>query len=54
MFFYFLFSDFYSNAYISKKKNDGAAPSIQNSAKANGTAEKVNNDGILNGKGKSD
>lgn len=50
MFFYFLFSDFYNNAYTSKKKNDDAT-SIQ---KANGFAEKVSSDEIPNGKGKND
>lgn len=52
--FYFLFSDFYNNAYSSKKESDCATPSIQNSARANGVAEKVSNDEILNGKGKSE
>lgn len=52
MFFYFLFSDFYNNAYSAKKEN-GVSP-IQNAAKANGVAEKVSNGGIPNGKGKSD
>ncbi|XP_011643468.1 elongation of very long chain fatty acids protein AAEL008004 [Pogonomyrmex barbatus] len=53
MFFYFLFSDFYNNAYTVKKEN-GATPSVASSAKANGVAEKVSNDKIPNGKGKSD
>ncbi|EGI57586.1 PREDICTED: elongation of very long chain fatty acids protein AAEL008004 [Acromyrmex echinatior] len=52
IFFYFLFSDFYNNAYTSKKENS-AVPSIQNSAKANGVAEKVS-DEMPNRKGKSD
>ncbi|GAB1862108.1 Elongation of very long chain fatty acids protein [Camponotus japonicus] len=54
VFFYFLFSDFYNNAYTSKNESDGLTPSIQNSARANGIAEKVSNDEIPNGKGKSD
>lgn len=54
MFFYFLFSDFYNNAYISTKKNNGITSSIQNSVKANGAAEKVSSGEIPNGKGKSD
>jgi hypothetical protein len=53
IFFYFLFSDFYNNAYISKKENNGGTM-IQNSAKANDAAEKVSNGEIPNGKGKSD
>ncbi|XP_029679363.1 elongation of very long chain fatty acids protein AAEL008004-like [Formica exsecta] len=54
VFFYFLFSDFYNNAYTPKKENDDSTPSIQNSDRANGIAEKVSNDQIPNGKGKSD
>ncbi|XP_070153889.1 very long chain fatty acid elongase 7-like [Polyergus mexicanus] len=54
VFFYFLFSDFYNNAYTPKKENDDSTPSIQNSDRANGIAEKVINDEIPNGKGKSD
>ncbi|KAL0109567.1 hypothetical protein PUN28_014551 [Cardiocondyla obscurior] len=54
MFFYFLFSDFYNNAYAPKKENGVVVPSIQNSTKANGNAEKVSSYKIPNGKGKSD
>ncbi|XP_012221704.2 very long chain fatty acid elongase 7 isoform X2 [Linepithema humile] len=53
IFFYFLFSDFYNNAY-SSNKNDDAKLSVQNSTRVNGVAEKVSNGNILNGKGKSD
>ncbi|XP_032672912.1 elongation of very long chain fatty acids protein AAEL008004 [Odontomachus brunneus] len=52
MFFYFLFADFYNNAYTTKKEN-GVSPT-QNSAKASDVAEKVSNNEIPNGKGKSD
>ncbi|XP_020287670.1 elongation of very long chain fatty acids protein AAEL008004-like [Pseudomyrmex gracilis] len=52
IFFYVMFSDFYRNAYTSKTESD--ASSIQNSIKANESAEKVSDEKIPNGKGKSD
>ncbi|OAD53044.1 hypothetical protein WN48_10846 [Eufriesea mexicana] len=49
VFFYFLFADFYSNAYEADKKH---SKSIE--GKENGVAKKVANGNMYNGKGKTD